>query len=60
MIINDLIINGPYQVLDVSIGHYIYSWLDRSAPGDIPPDIAILPVRKTYFEGPVMIIETEA
>ena len=58
MIINDLVITGPYQVYDVELNHYVFSWLDRSAPGDIPPDIAVLPVKRTYNVGDVMIIET--
>ena len=59
MIINDLPIAGPYSVFDTHSGHYIFSWLDRSAPGDMPPDIAILPVLRSYNDGPVLIIETE-
>ena len=59
MIINDLTISGPYQVFAPSIGHSLFSWLDRSAPGDIPPDVACLPVLRTYYSGPVLIIETE-
>lgn len=59
MIINDLPIDGPYRVYDTRSGHYVFSWLDRSAPGDIPPDVAILPVARSYYDGPVLIIETE-
>lgn len=59
MIINDLPITSPYQVFDITSGHYVFSWLDRSAPGDIPPDIAVLPVLRSYYSGPVLIIETE-
>lgn len=44
IIVNDLPITGPYRVYDVTTGHFIHSWLDRNAPGDIAPDIAILPV----------------
>ena len=60
MIINDLLIAGPYRVFDTRSDRYVFSWLDRSAPGDIPPDVAILPVARSYYDGPVLIIETEA
>lgn len=60
MTVNDLDIRGPFRVMDASIGHAIFSWLDRSAPGDIPPDIAVLPVLRSYVVGPVLYIETEA
>lgn len=59
MTINDLQITGQHCVFDVNIEHYIFSWLDRSAPGDIPPEVACLPVLRSYQEGPVLIIETE-
>lgn len=61
VIVNDINITGPFQVYAVNIGHYVFSWglFDRSAHGDIPPDVARLPVLRTYFSGPVLIIETE-
>ena len=59
MIINDLPINDLYRVFDIVSGRCIYSWLDRSAPGDIPPDIACLPVLRSYVDGQILIIETE-
>ena len=43
-VVADLNIAGPFCVLDLNSGHYIYQHLDRSAPGDLPPDIACLPV----------------
>ncbi len=42
--VNDLPITTPFRVYDVTTGHYIHSWLDRNEPGDIAPDVAILPV----------------
>ena len=42
--IADLTISGPFCVFDTSSGQYIYSYLDPAGPGDIPPDIACLPV----------------
>ena len=59
MIINDMDISGLFRVFDSRSGHFIFSFLDRSAPGDVPPDIALLPVRSTRFVGTVLIIETE-
>lgn len=44
LLIADLNITGPFCVLDMNSGHYIYSFLDPSGPGDIPPDVAVLPV----------------
>ncbi|MBP5461640.1 MAG: hypothetical protein J6Y20_05885 [Lachnospiraceae bacterium] len=44
MTINDVPVTIPFRIHDVVSGHYIYSILDRDAPGDIPPDIAVLPV----------------
>jgi len=59
MIINDLPITGPYEVYDISTGHCIFSWLDSSAPGDIPPDVAMLPVIRSRSAGPVLRIDTK-
>lgn len=44
MKISDLNISAPFEVYAVYIGHYIFSIMDPSEPGDIPPDIACLPV----------------
>lgn len=59
MIINDLQIESLYQVFDIVSGKHIFSWLDRSAPGDIPPDVAVLPVIRTRYSGGILIIDTE-
>lgn len=62
-IIADLDIRGPFSVYDTASGHWIFSFLDPAGPGDIPPDIACLPVLRVYFTGPLsrpfMQIETE-
>lgn len=42
--IADLMIDSPFCVYDRNSGNYIYQYLDSSDSGDIPPDIAILPV----------------
>lgn len=42
--VSDLPITGPHCIYSVTIGQYIWQWLDRSAPGDLPPDVASLPV----------------
>ena len=56
--IADLTITSRYQVYDINLGHYIFSYLDPSASGDIPPDIAILPVKGLRTIGNVLIIDT--
>lgn len=58
IIINDLPITSPFRVYDISTGHYIHSWLDRSAPGDIPPDVAMLPVDGLRSVDGVLYIDT--
>ena len=58
IIINDLPINTPYTVYDIDTGHYIFSWMDTSEPGDIPPDIAILPVAGLRSFDGVLYIDT--
>lgn len=40
----DLPIYSPFRIKDVNSGHYIYSIMNVELPGDIPPDIAVLPV----------------
>ena len=42
--IADLTITSVYRVYDVNKGQFIFSWLDRNVPGDVPPDVATLPV----------------
>ena len=44
MTIGELCIDSPFRVFDLNSGNYIYSYLDASAPGDLPFDIACLPV----------------
>lgn len=57
-IINDLDLCGPFRVYDVDLEHFIFSRLDLSAPGDLPPDIAFLPVLAVHHHDDVMIIDT--
>lgn len=40
--INDLPIAGPYTVTDADTGRILHKYVD--GPGDIPPDVACLPV----------------
>lgn len=42
--INDLPITASYTVYDLDTGHHVFTWLDTERYGDLPPDIAILPV----------------
>ena len=56
--IADLGIVNRYRVYDINLGHYIYSYLDLSAPGDIPPDIAFLPVLGMRIVNGILYIDT--
>ena len=56
--IADLDIRSRYQVYDINLGHYIFSYLDTSEAGDVPPDIALLPVHGLRTIDNVLIIDT--
>ena len=58
MAIADLGIVGRFRVYDMNLCQYIFSYLDCSAPGDIPPDIAVLPVLGTRLYDGVLYIDT--
>ena len=58
MIVNDIEITGRFRVFDIASGEYIYSNLSRSAPGDIPPDVACLPVVGLRMFDDVLYIDT--
>lgn len=61
--IADIEITGPFDVYAVNTGHYIHMWYDRTAPGDIAPDLAMLPVLGVRYTrsdtATIMTIETE-
>lgn len=61
MIVNDVPLRIPFRIKDLSSGHYIFSILSHSDPGDIPPDIAILPVVGVMIDqkSGMMEVETE-
>ena len=44
MTVNDLPVSIPFRIYDTTTGHYIFSILDPQQDGDVPPDIAFLPV----------------
>ena len=44
MIVNDLPVSIPFRIYDTTTGHYIFSILDPQQGGDVPPDVAFLPV----------------
>ena len=44
MTVNDIPIASPFRIYDVTTGHYIHSWLGPDQPGDLAPDIAVLPI----------------
>ena len=59
MTIAEMPISCPFCVYDVTLGHFVFSVLDTSAPGDIPPDIASLPVVGIRSVGNVLYIDIE-
>ena len=58
MTIADIGIVGRFRVYDLNLGHYIYSYLDTTAPGDLPPDIAVLPVLGMRIHDGILYIDT--
>lgn len=48
MIINDFCPSVPFLVYSVSAGRVIFSMMDASNGGDVPPDVAMLPVLRTF------------
>ena len=44
MTVNDLPVSIPFRIYDTTTGHYIFSILDPQQDGDVPPEIAFLPV----------------
>ena len=56
--INDIPITIPFRVFDIDTGHTIFSLLDLRHGGDVPPDIAILPVVGLRSAGDVLYIDT--
>ena len=58
-VIADLDISGPFRVFDICSGSYIFSYLDLSLPGDLPPDIGVLPVLGMRTCDSVLYIDTE-
>lgn len=58
VIINDLPITSPFRVYDIDTGHYIFSLLDTSQYGDVPPDVATLPVVGLRSVDGVLYIDT--
>ena len=61
MIINDIPLSIPFRVKDVTTGHYIFSILDKDEAGDLPFDIASLPVVGVMIDkaSGMMEVETE-
>lgn len=55
--IADIEIASPYSVYAINLGHYIFT-PDPDAPGDIPPDIACLPVIGMRAVDSVLYIDT--
>lgn len=58
IIINDLPLTIPFRVYDMTTGHYIFSILSPDDGGDLPPDIAMLPVMGLCAVDGVTYIDT--
>lgn len=58
IIINDLPLTIPFRVYDMTTGHFIFSILSKGDSGDMPPDIAMLPVKGLRAVGGVTYIDT--
>lgn len=58
IIINDLPLTIPFRVYDMTTGHYIFSILSPDDGGDMPPDIAFLPVKGLRAVDGVTYIDT--
>ena len=58
IIINDLPLTIPFRVYDMTTGHYIFSIMSPDDGGDVPPDIATLPVVGIRSVDNVLYIDT--
>lgn len=59
MIINDVPLTIPFRIKDINSGHYIFSILNPSDAGDLPFDIAFLPVVGVMIDKESGMIEVE-
>lgn len=59
MIINDIPLRIPFRIKDIDSGHYIFSILNPSDDGDIPFDIASLPVVGVMIDRDSGMMEVE-
>ena len=61
MIINDVPLRVPFRIKDIDSGHYIFSILNKKDDGDLPFDIASLPVVGVMIDqnSGMMEVETE-
>ena len=59
MIINDVPLTIPFRIKDINSGHYIFSILTPDDGGDLPFDIAFLPVVGVMIDQKTGIMEVE-
>lgn len=61
MIINDIPLTIPFRIKDIDTGNVIFSILNPSDDGDIPFDVAFLPVVGVMIDkaSGMMEVETE-
>ena len=60
IIINDLPLTIPFRVYDIDKGHTIFSIMSPADGGDVPPDIALLPVVGLRSAGDVLYIDVRS
>lgn len=59
MIINDVPLAIPFRIKDINSGHYIFSILSKEDYGDLPFDIAFLPVVGVMIDQKTGMMEVE-
>lgn len=59
MIVNDVPLTIPFRIKDINSGHYIFSILSEKDDGDLPFDIAFLPVIGVMIDRKTGMMEVE-
>lgn len=59
MIVNDLPLTIPFRIKDITSGHYIFSILNPTDDGDLPFDVAFMPVLGVMIDKKSGMMEVE-